>query len=182
MYCGCGAHTVALGKSAMVDQILAVELDPRLVTACEHNVTLNGLDKIVTSQRGDAGTFAREWQRSRRRHCCHQRNNHGEEYDTTENSTIEEDATKESKNVDYNVLLVDPPRQGLDEQVCNMAINVTTFQDFLYISCGHLALLRDLERLAPAWQVVQITQLDLFPRTDSIETLVHLRRRRQLQS
>ena len=52
------------------------------------------------------------------------------------------------------------------------------FQDFLYISCGHQALLRDLERLAPAYYVVDCAQMDLFPRTDSIETLVHLRRRR----
>ena len=181
MYCGCGAHTVALGKSTMVDQILAVELDPRLVTACEHNVTLNGLDSVVKSQRGDAGTFAREWQRSRRRrrHCHHQLNDGGEEYGTKETSTTTADKTEESRNVDYDVLLVDPPRQGLDEQVTKMAIDITTFQDFLYISCGHFALLRDLERLAPAWQVVQITQLDLFPRTGQIETLVHLRRRRK---
>lgn len=157
MYCGCGAHTVALGKSGMLDKILAVDVDPRLVQACKRNVELNKLALLIETRRGDAGDFAREWQRQRKR-----TNSSGDMND---------------KDGCYDVLLVDPPRQGLDDQVCQMAMNVTTFQDFLYISCGHEALLRDLKRLSPAYAVVHVAQLDLFPRTNSIETLVHLRRR-----
>ena len=106
----------------------------------------------------------------------------------------------------YDILLVDPPRQGLDNEVCRMAMmdmNETAavgastnegnedhsvdheidlhgsgcFQNILYVSCGHQALLRDLERLSSAYKVINCVQMDLFPRTDSIETLVHLRKR-----
>jgi len=51
------------------------------------------------------------------------------------------------------------------------------FRNILYVSCGHKALLRDLERLSACYEVVNCAQMDLFPRTDSIETLVHLRKK-----
>ena len=143
MYCGCGAHTVALGKSGLLQQIMAIELDHRLIEACERNVRLNGLESIVQVVHSDAGTWAKrsyKWAGS-----------------------------------GYDILLVDPPRAGLDEDVCSMA-KKGEFIHLLYISCGHKALIRDLERLSDCFEVVHCRQLDLFPRTNSIETLVHLRR------
>ncbi len=144
MYCGCGAHTVALAKSGMVEKILAIELDHRLIQACIHNVVLNDIQSIVEVSQGDAGIWAKRF------------------YE------------KSSQN--FNTLLVDPPRAGLDQDVCDMA-KKGSFNDFLYISCGHKALLRDLQRLSDVFEVIHCRQLDLFPRTDSIETLVHLRRK-----
>jgi 16S rRNA G966 N2-methylase RsmD len=180
MYCGCGAHTVALGRSGLVSSILAVELDPRLVRACEANVARNSLQDLVEVRRGDAGRWAREESRkrrsSRRRHLASGNEADGE--------------TSSNKDNYYDVLLVDPPRQGLDEEVCRMAMMTidgdvgesgegdSCFRNLLYVSCGHRALLRDLERLAPVYEVANCAQMDLFPRTDSIETLVHLRRRK----
>lgn len=163
VYCGCGAHTVALGKSGLVSRILAVESDSRLVRACHQNLAKNGLEDLVKVKQGDAGKWARETSRKRRR-----------------GRLANEAATDENS---YDVLLVDPPRQGLDEEVCNMAMlnlegdATSCFQNILYVSCGHRALLRDLERLSSVYEVVHCAQMDLFPRTDSIETLVHLRRR-----
>jgi tRNA (uracil-5-)-methyltransferase len=144
MYCGCGAHTVALAKSGMLQEILAIELDHRLIQACIRNVALNELQSTIQVAQGDAGMWAKRFYKN------------------------------SSKN--YNILLVDPPRAGLDQDVCNMA-KQGSFNHFLYISCGHKALLRDLERLSDVFEVIHCRQLDLFPRTDSIETLVHLRRK-----
>ena len=144
MYCGCGAHTCALGKTGLLDHATAIEIDQRLVDACQVNIKLNNLDKLVRVEQGDAGVWATKMYK---------------------------------KQVDpYDILLVDPPRAGLDQTVCNMACE-GSFQHFLYISCGHKALLRDLERLSSAFKVVSIVQTDLFPRTDSIETLVHLQKK-----
>ena len=180
MYCGCGAHTVALGRSGLVSGILAVELDPRLVRACEANVVRNGLRDSVEVRRGDAGWWAREESRKRR--------GRRRRRDLAEGSSDAAAVVPEDDNDFYDVLLVDPPRQGLDEEVCRMARMTVDgesgngeergcFRNILYVSCGHIALLRDLERLAPVYEVVSCAQMDLFPRTDSIETLVHLRRR-----
>ena len=72
MYCGCGAHTVALGRTGLLSHILAVELDHRLVEACQHNIKLNSLQSLVEVRRSDAGQWAVEESRRRRRR---QRNN-----------------------------------------------------------------------------------------------------------
>jgi len=148
MYCGCGAHTVALGKSGLLEEIVAIELDHRLIEACEYNVRLNGLDDLVQVIQGDAGKWAKR--------------------------------SYKWMDTKFDILLVDPPRAGLDEDVCKMAKN-GTFDHFLYISCGHDALLRDLDRLSDCFDVVHCRQLDLFPRTNSIESLIHLQRRRQCE-
>jgi len=199
MYCGCGAHTVALGRSGLVSHILAVELDPRLVRACESNVETNSLRDLVEVRRGDAARWAKEESRKRRSLRRKKDLVAGTEVDCQRVCEI----GGHEKNY-YDVLLVDPPRQGLDEEVCRMAMMTTDgemggdggngdgngngngngngtdescFRNILYVSCGHRALLRDLERLAPVYEVVNCAQMDLFPRTDSIETLVHLQRR-----
>ena len=172
MYCGCGAHTVAIGRSGLVSNIIAVELDPRLVRACEANIAKNSLQDLVEVRKGDAGRWAREESRKRRSRKNRAIAGHDEKIINRENY--------------YDVLLVDPPRQGLDEEVCKMAMmsidgeigsGESCFRNLLYVSCGHKALLRDLERLSPFYEVVNCAQMDLFPRTDSIETLVHLQRR-----
>lgn len=85
-------------------------------------------------------------------------------------------SSQKKKSLGYDIILVDPPRHGLDDQVCRMVLE-GSFRHFLYISCGHQALLRDLGKLSSSYEVVDCAQLDLFPRTDSIETLVHLQRR-----
>jgi tRNA/tmRNA/rRNA uracil-C5-methylase (TrmA/RlmC/RlmD family) len=141
-YCGCGAHTVALRRTGLLETIQAVELDQRLVDACSVNIQRNDLQDVGRVTQKDAGQWAKRFQK------------------------------KQQQTEKFDILLVDPPRMGLDEQLCHMA-SQGDFQHFLYISCGHKALLRDLERLSSDFEVVHCAQMDLFPRTDSIETLVH---------
>ena len=43
MYCGCGAHTLPIAKSGLVDEVVAVEMDGRLAKACLRNCVNNGL-------------------------------------------------------------------------------------------------------------------------------------------
>jgi tRNA/tmRNA/rRNA uracil-C5-methylase (TrmA/RlmC/RlmD family) len=84
-------------------------------------------------------------------------------------------------NYSFQILLVDPPRSGLDENVVEM-MKIGPFEHALNISCGINALQRDLEDLNQEFQVVQSLVVDLFPRTYSVETLVHLQRRRNRNS
>jgi len=79
----------------------------------------------------------------------------------------------------YSILLVDPPRMGLGETVCNFAIQQDSFTDILYISCGRNALQQDLNRLLISYYIADCQLLDLFPRTNAVETLVHLKRRQR---
>ena len=152
MYNGLGAHTIPLAKCGFLSRIVAVELDERLVRACKHNVELNGCADVEV-YKGDAAEWARRaMKRDSRRaksaaaECC------------------------------FDVLLVDPPRDGLTEDVCRMA-KEGTFAHVLYVSCGRRALLRDLGSLCSAFDVADLAVIDLFPGTDAVETLVHLTRR-----
>ena len=142
LYCGCGAHTVALAKSGMLESIVAVELDQRLVNKCARNIQLNQLENVsvVTD---DAGLWARK-----------------------------------KGHASFDVMLVDPPRQGLAEDVCRLAIESTDCQHLLYISCGYEALIRDVQLLSAGFDVLDCTVIDLFPTMEGVESLVHLRRQK----
>jgi hypothetical protein len=84
-------------------------------------------------------------------------------------------------NSSFQILLVDPSLSGLDENVVEM-MKIGPFEHALYKSCGINASQRDLEDLNEEFQVVQSLVVDLFPRTNSVETLVHLQRRRKRNS
>lgn len=150
LYCGCGAHTMVLWQTDLLSSIVAVELDDRLVDACRRNFELNqNASHISTTVLDIISADAGIW------------------------ATTGESG---SSNGGFDILLVDPPRQGLDAQVCRMAL-IGRFEHILYISCGHQALKRDLAILSKHFDVVDCTLLDLFPQTEAVESLVHLQRR-----
>eukprot|EP00522_Entomoneis_paludosa_P007138 CAMPEP_0172448982 /NCGR_PEP_ID=MMETSP1065-20121228/7837_1 /TAXON_ID=265537 /ORGANISM="Amphiprora paludosa, Strain CCMP125" /LENGTH=508 /DNA_ID=CAMNT_0013200581 /DNA_START=145 /DNA_END=1671 /DNA_ORIENTATION=- len=156
LYCGCGAHTIPIAKSGLVSKLTAIELDDRLVRACQRNIESNDLQHVIQVVSKDAGAWAKQNIRQRQR----------------ENGTIEL----------FDILLVDPPRQGLDQDVRNLAMNDQVaggIQDILYISCGREALVRDFQFLQKEFEIVNCTLLDLFPGTESVESLCHLQRRRR---
>lgn len=149
MYCGCGAHSIALAQSRLLKHIDAIEIDERLVRACRSNIHSNGVQSILHIYCSDASRWATRINRS----------------------------DPSGKDSGYDILIVDPPRQGLGEDVCQMACRTASIGHFLYISCGRDALCRDLERLGDHFEVVDCVLLDLFPGTYSVESLVHLQRR-----
>jgi 23S rRNA (uracil1939-C5)-methyltransferase len=180
MYCGCGAHTIPIAKCAIFDSIVAVELDQRLVIACQDNCIKNGCspqannckgDKEdvtpVYSFQGDAGEWAAKSLLRRTKGLVASSN-------TT--TCINKASKSYWYGQDFNVLLVDPPRMGLSQEVRSLAIN-GSFEHMIYVSCGRVALKADLDALKVAFDVVDCTITDLFPRTDSVESLVHLQRR-----
>jgi len=71
------------------------------------------------------------------------------------------------------VLLVDPPRAGLDEITRR---SVANFEHVLYISCNPDALAEDLSRL-PSHDVVSLAIFDMFPYTTHSECAARLCRR-----
>lgn len=85
-----------------------------------------------------------------------------------------------------DVLIVDPPRKGLDDEVVQAlsghARDAPGPWRVLYVSCGFPALRRDVERLAESgWAVSHAEGHVLFPGADHVETfcvLDHARRRR----
>jgi 23S rRNA (uracil1939-C5)-methyltransferase len=70
-----------------------------------------------------------------------------------------------------DVVLVDPPRAGLDKRALD-AILAMQPNTIAYISCDPATLGRDAKRLtAGGYRLVQVTPFDLFPQTYHIESI-----------
>ena len=90
------------------------------------------------------------------------------------------DAVREFPDEEADVLVVDPPRAGLDASVIDL-IASTPARDVAYVSCDPATLARDLRRFVDegTFAPVAATPVDLFPQTFHCETVVHLTRQRR---
>lgn len=73
-----------------------------------------------------------------------------------------------------SVVIVNPPRRGLGEQLCKWLGRVAP-ERILYSSCNATTLARDLERLG-GYRVRRVQLFDMFPHTGHYEVLVELAR------
>jgi 23S rRNA (uracil1939-C5)-methyltransferase len=70
-----------------------------------------------------------------------------------------------------DIVLVDPPRAGLDKQVIDGIFNLNP-QMIAYVSCDPSTLARDAARLINAgYKLKEVTPFDLFPQTFHIESI-----------
>ena len=84
------------------------------------------------------------------------------------------DRAKRSGDVCFDVLLVDPPRRGLDAAT---RTSLATYDHVLFVSCNPAALAEDLKALEPTHAVAAAAVVDGFPGTPHCECLVHFARR-----
>jgi tRNA/tmRNA/rRNA uracil-C5-methylase (TrmA/RlmC/RlmD family) len=79
------------------------------------------------------------------------------------------------RDAQRQVAIVDPPRQGLHQDVAAALAREKSFRHLLYLSCHMDSLARDLKIfLAHQWVIEKITPFDFFPKTRHLETLVLL--------
>ena len=75
-----------------------------------------------------------------------------------------------------DVIVVDPPRKGLDETVVDAMAQMSP-EKIVYVSCDPATLARDLRRLeARGYETKTAQALDMFPRCAHVETVVLLSR------
>ena len=78
------------------------------------------------------------------------------------------------EGVTADVLLVDPPRKGLSEEMVKTAVSFNP-KRIVYVSCDPATLARDLERFKHLGYVTEkIQPVDLFPRTAHVENVALL--------
>lgn len=75
-----------------------------------------------------------------------------------------------------DVILLDPPRAGLEPALCDRLLGAGAGA-LVLVGCDGAAFCRDLKRLAPAWSLDQLAVLDLFPLTAHVECVALLTRR-----
>ncbi len=73
-----------------------------------------------------------------------------------------------------DVLIVNPPRRGLGEQLCRWLERISP-ERILYSSCNAASLAKDLEYLS-GYRPGRVQLFDMFPHTPHYEVLVELRR------
>lgn len=74
-----------------------------------------------------------------------------------------------------DVLVVDPPRKGLDDST-KKAILALQPKKVVYVSCDPGTLVRDLKELSSQYDIKNVELTDMFPQTVHIETVVLMSR------
>ena len=78
-----------------------------------------------------------------------------------------------NKNGKPDVIITDPPRNGMHEQVCKMILEVEP-EKIVYVSCNPATQARDLALLSGKYIITSIQPVDMFPHTIHVENVVRL--------
>ena len=73
-----------------------------------------------------------------------------------------------NKNIVPNVVMVDPPRRGLDNKSIENILKIKPDR-FVYISCNPATLVRDLAKIEDFYEIKEIQPVDMFPFTSHVE-------------
>lgn len=73
-----------------------------------------------------------------------------------------------NKKVVPNVIMVDPPRKGLDNKTIENILKVSPSK-VVYISCNPATLVRDLAKLEDIYEIKSIKPVDMFSYTSHVE-------------
>ena len=78
------------------------------------------------------------------------------------------------EKVKPDVIIVDPPRRGLDEKTIENIMKLKTGR-VVYISCNPATMVRDLKMMEEMYEVVEVQPVDMFPFTSHVECVSVLR-------
>jgi len=81
-----------------------------------------------------------------------------------------------AKNGKPDVIITDPPRAGMDEEVVKTILEAAP-KKVVYVSCNPATQARDLALMDEFYQVTRIQPVDMFPHTHHVENVVVLERR-----
>ena len=79
-----------------------------------------------------------------------------------------------NKKITPDIVMVDPPRKGLDNISIQNIIKIKT-KRMIYISCNPATLVRDLKELEKIYEIKEIKPVDMFPFTSHVEVCALLK-------
>jgi len=83
------------------------------------------------------------------------------------------DVSKVLKMGKYDVVIVDPPRSGLDKHTKKVLKEINV-KRIVYVSCNPITMVRDIKDMSERYNFENITLVDMFPQTHHVETVVLL--------
>jgi len=147
LYCGNGNFSIALAQN--FNRVLATEVAKASVKAALYNISVNNLNnvnivRLSAQEFTDAMNGIRTFKRLNG--IC-------------------------LADYQFNTILVDPPRSGLDANTLEMTIK---YQTIIYISCNPLTLKDNLSIICKTHKIDQFAIFDQFPYTNHLEVGVVL--------
>lgn len=89
---------------------------------------------------------------------------------------INGDVSQNIKQIKADIIVVDPPRNGLSKTAINDILQINP-EKIIYVSCDIITLARDLNILKDKYNVTEITPFDMFPNTYHVECASILHRK-----
>jgi len=74
---------------------------------------------------------------------------------------------------DPDIIITDPPRAGMHEDVCRMLLKAAP-EKIVYVSCNPATQARDLKILSEKYSITAVQPVDMFPHTMHVENIVRL--------
>ncbi len=150
LYCGIGNFTCSL--AFRFRKILATELTRSAVALCKHNLSVNNINTVSVVRLSDLETAqALKGERL---------------FNRLKGIEIAE--------YDFQWLLLDPPRNGLNSFCREFA---KEFNNVIYFSCNPNEAIKDLEAWGDCFNIVSLAIFDQFPYTNHVEMGVVLKKR-----
>ena len=150
MYCGNGNFSIPLARH--FDRVVATEISKVSVNSAQLNIAMNGMNNVQVVKMASEDVSA------------------ALNGDAELPKSLQQAGVKELSPA---VVLVDPPRAGLDDATVELIRKV---DGILYISCNPLTLKANLDALSSTHKVVRYAMFDQFPYTHHVETGVYLQR------
>ena len=150
LYCGAGNFSIPL--AAHFDHVVGTEIAKPSVEAAQFNIAVNKIDNVQIA-RLSAEEFVEALAGKRQ---------------------FERLKGIELAERQFNTVLVDPPRAGLDPATTQM---ISQFDNIIYISCNPHTLVDNLEALSATHEVSRAALFDQFPFTEHMESGVLLTRK-----
>lgn len=149
LYCGNGNFSIALASE--FNKVLATEISKTSVRAAQYNKEVNDIHNLEFL-RMSAEEFTQAINKER-------------EFRRLKEIDLDE--------YDFQTVLVDPPRAGLDEESVKM---IQAYDNIIYVSCNPETLKHNIEQLSDTHRIDRYAIFDQFPYTHHIESGVLLRR------
>lgn len=144
LYCGTGSIGISFLKTGTGEKLIGIEIVAEAITDARENAKINGIQD-------DCLFFAGAAER-----------------------ILLQEKSLEKKLKDTQLVIVDPPREGLHKNVIAFLWTLKKIYDFklLYISCNPITMARDIELFAAEWfSIKEIQPVDMFPHTHHIECI-----------
>ena len=80
------------------------------------------------------------------------------------------------KRVNANIVVLDPPRKGLDNKTIQNLLKIRA-NKIVYISCNPATMARDIKILSDMYEIKVVQPVDMFPYTRHVECVLVLCRK-----